>query len=170
MCFFVCFAAQLRKSEGSAFYSGWMSVYQDSAWLHEVLFNRPVCFTESLILLLLSVTATGLWVAVTIFVVSSLQSAPLPLDHPPLYSPLALTKAYCSFSLSLSAAQLTVDWRLRQRRKPWVFIETLSFTRTIITLPHTEKTGTSKLSFGFASLQPCACNQCIKAWSVTTQK
>lgn len=59
-------------------------------------------------------------------------------DPPPLPTPLALTQAYCS----LSAARLNSDcWLEAETEKEalGVFIETLSFTRTITTLPHRER-------------------------------
>lgn len=85
------------------------------------------------------------------FVTGSYRVSPLPLlqnslthfssmfdsDPPPLPTPLALTQAYCS----LSAAQLNSDCWLEvetEKEALGVFIETLSFTRTITTLPHRE--------------------------------
>lgn len=146
-------------------------------------FNHPVCSTESHLLLLSSLIATGSWVAVTIFLLHpSLQSAS-PASWPsPTLSPISLDSGLL---LSLSLSQL-LSWRLiggwdREGEKEalGVFIETLSFTRTIITLPHTEKTDTSKLTFGFAPLRQCACYQkhsaCVSpprflAYSVSTGK
>lgn len=59
-------------------------------------------------------------------------------DPPPLPTPLALTQAYCS----LSAARLNSDCWLEvetEKEALGVFIESLSFTRTITTLPHRGK-------------------------------
>lgn len=59
-------------------------------------------------------------------------------NPPPLQTPLALTQAYCS----LSAAGLNSDCWLEvetEKEALGVFIETLSFTRTITALPHKGK-------------------------------
>lgn len=75
-------------------------------------------------------------------------------DPPPLPPPLALTQAYCP----LSAARLNSDcWLVAETEKEalGVFIETLSFTRTITTLPHTKRES-GKLTFGFTSQGKCA--------------
>lgn len=70
------------------------------------------------------------------------SKVPYPLLHHSMFEsdppPLALTQAYCS----LSAARLNRDcWLVVELEKEalGVFIETLSFTRTITTLPHTER-------------------------------
>lgn len=80
-------------------------------------------------------------------------------DPPPLPPPLALTQAYCP----CSAAVLNSDcWLVVETEKEvlGVFIETLSFTRTITTLPHTKREREkerNKLTFGFTSKPKYAC-------------